>query len=133
MLFRSRVSSRINSTWGGNLVDMARAQRYLAIIHENDYLHNASTQGEYLKKHMNILAEKFPHLVYNVRGRGLFAAFDIADAARRSSFIERAYEQGLLILGCGEKSLRFRPTLDVSPQIIDEGMEIISKVLSTLA
>lgn len=127
-----RVSSRINSTWGGNLVDMARAQRYLSIIHEHDYLSNAAEQGEYLKKRMGSLAEEYPDRVSNVRGRGLFAAFDLADTHVRSTFIDEAYKHGLLILGCGAKSVRFRPTLDVSREIIDEGIGIIETVIRGL-
>ncbi|MFM8569745.1 MAG: L-lysine 6-transaminase [Candidatus Kapaibacterium sp.] len=127
-----RVSSRINSTWGGNLVDMARAQRYLSIIHQQGYLANAAEQGEYLKTRMNALADEFPGLVSNVRGRGLFAAFDLVDAQHRAAFIEEAYKHGLLILGCGAKSVRFRPTLDVSRSIIDEGMGIIETVIRGL-
>jgi L-lysine 6-transaminase len=127
-----RVSSRINSTWGGNLVDMARAQRYLSIIHEQNYIHNAAQQGTYLLNKMHALAAEFPAMISNVRGRGLFAAFDMPDAHVRSAFIEEAYNQGLLILGCGSKSVRFRPTLDVSTSIIDEGTHIIETVVRSL-
>lgn len=127
-----RVSSRINSTWGGNLVDMARAQRYLSIIHEQNYIHNAAQQGKYLLNKMQALAAEFPAMISNVRGRGLFAAFDMPDAHVRSAFIEEAYNQGLLILGCGTKSVRFRPTLDVSTSIIDEGTHIIETVVRSL-
>ncbi|MFM8438042.1 MAG: aminotransferase class III-fold pyridoxal phosphate-dependent enzyme, partial [Candidatus Kapaibacterium sp.] len=104
----------------------------LSIIHQQGYLANAAEQGEYLKTRMNALADEFPGLVSNVRGRGLFAAFDLVDAQHRAAFIEEAYKHGLLILGCGAKSVRFRPTLDVSRSIIDEGMGIIETVIRGL-
>ncbi len=125
-------SSRINSTWGGNLVDMARATRYLQIITEESLLDNAASQGLYLQQGMNKLAEQYPHLVSNVRGRGLFSAFDLPNAALKSSFLHGAYDHGMLILGCGDHSVRFRPPLDVSTQLIDEAISIISGLLSKM-
>lgn len=127
-----RVSSRINSTWGGNLVDMARAQKYLSIIHNHNYLSNASAQGSYLLEQMNSVAQEFPHIVSNVRGRGLFAAFDLPDVKTRSTFIDEAYKHGLLILGCGARSIRFRPTLDVSRETLSEGLHIIESVIRSI-
>ncbi len=123
------TSSRINSTWGGNLVDMARATRYLDIIAEESLLANADTQGEYLRRGLRSLSEEYPEVVTNVRGRGLFCAFDLPDREARTTFLHKTYENGLLILGSGNRSVRFRPTLDISSSLIDEALSLIRSSL----
>lgn len=126
------VSSRINSTWGGNLTDMARATAYIRIIHQRNYLENARIQGTYLLERLVELTTRYPTTVSNARGRGLFCAFDLASPAMRKEFLRRAFEHGMLILGSGEQSIRFRPTLDISRERIDEAVTIIEHVLQEL-
>jgi L-lysine 6-transaminase len=122
------VPSRINSTWGGNLVDMVRAQRYLQIIDEEKLVENARVVGDYLLSRLQELSAEFPSLISNARARGLFAAFDILPE-RRTAFRNKCMEKGLIILPSGEKSIRFRPPLNVSKGEIDEGMGIIQSSL----
>ena len=123
-------SARINSTFGGNLTDMVRFQRYLEIIDEERLVENAATAGSYLLAALEELRAEFPELVTNVRGRGLMCAFDLPDRATRDRLRDDAYENRLLILGCGVRSLRFRPSLTVSREEIDAGLDIIRKCLS---
>ena len=106
------VSSRINSTWGGNLVDMVRSQRYLEIIEEEYLLENAAQVGQILLEGLTQLAEG-SDLIDNVRGRGMMIAFDLPDARTRDIFRGLLLENGLLALKCGERSIRFRPMLDL--------------------
>jgi L-lysine 6-transaminase len=120
------VSSRLNSTWGGNLVDMVRAQRYLEIIEEENLVEHARLMGEHLTGELQKLAEEFPALVSNPRGRGLFAAFDVPSADLRTKIRNRCMEKGLIVLPSGERAIRFRPPLNVSRKELDEGLEIIS-------
>jgi L-lysine 6-transaminase len=124
--------SRLNSTWGGNLVDMVRAKRYLEIIHEERLVENASLMGDYLLKELLKVGEKFPELLSNIRGRGLMVAFDLPTPEFRDKLKEKLYELGLIILGCGARSIRFRPPLNIEREPIDEGMEILEKALRTL-
>jgi L-lysine 6-transaminase len=126
------VSSRLNSTWGGNLTDMVRAQRYLEVIAQEHLVENARRVGDYLLGELRRLAEEFPGSVSNPRGRGLFAAFDLPDDTVRKSFRAGCMEQGLIILPSGERSIRFRPPLNVSEEEISRGMRIIRNVLQTL-
>jgi L-lysine 6-transaminase len=125
-------SSRINSTWGGNLTDMVRATRYLEIINEEKLVENAAIQGEYLKSQMMQTQSNLPGVITNIRGRGLFAAFDFVNPVNRSKFISECWKNKLIILPCGDKSVRFRPALNISSIEIDEGMMIISQILSKL-
>src|SRR5690606_16271615 len=64
------VSSRINSTWGGNLVDMVRSTKILQIIHEDRLVEKAAETGVYLQQKLTELANEFP-VVSNVRAKGL--------------------------------------------------------------
>lgn len=123
------VSSRINSTWGGNIVDMARATAFLEIIAQRGYLDNARQIGEYLQSQLIQLGESYPQLISNPRGRGLFCAFDLPSPQVRKDFLQRCFAEGLLVLGSGERSVRFRPTLDITRQRIDEAIAIMDKVL----
>ena len=121
-----KVSGRINSTWGGNLVDMVRATRYLEIIHRENLVENARAVGEYLVASMTKLAERYPDVITNVRGRGLMAAFDLP-AGKRDAFRTEAQQNGLIIVGCGPRSIRFRPPLNLTRAEVDEGIDIIDR------
>jgi L-lysine 6-transaminase len=129
------LSSRINSTWGGNLVDMVRSQRYLEIIEEDHLVENARIVGVHLVGQLNRMTAEFPTVLSNARGLGLFAAFDVATPELRGKIRAHAYENGLIILPSGEKSIRFRPPLTVTKTEIDEGIGIltsaIKKILAT--
>ncbi len=120
-----RMKSRINSTWGGNLADMVRAARLFEIIRDEKLVENAAATGRHLLARIDGLCHEFPDAAGNPRGRGLMCAFDLADGTAREAVRAAAYRHGLLILPCGERSLRFRPPLTIRPAEIDEGMEIL--------
>lgn len=120
------VSSRINSTWGGNLVDMVRFGRILEVIEEEGLVNNAATVGDYLQDQLKELNNDFEH-VSNPRGEGLFCAIDFPNGHVRDTVIQECINNKLMILSCGEKTMRFRPPLTVSNEQIDEGIDIIEK------
>jgi L-lysine 6-transaminase len=124
------VPSRINSTWGGNLTDMVRAQRYLEIIEEEHLIENARTVGAHLVARLGELSEDRPETINNARGLGLFAAFDVATPDLRTKIRMKCLDNGLIILPSGERSIRFRPPLNVSEGEIDEGMDIIRRSIA---
>ena len=109
-----RLSSRINSTFGGNLVDMVRFGRYLEIIEEERLVENAARVGDHLLAGLHRLAEENGGRLSAVRGRGLFCAFDLPTTEERDRFLARAYENRLLLLGCGPRTVRFRPALSLT-------------------
>jgi L-lysine 6-transaminase len=122
-----RLGSRINSTWGGNLVDMVRSQRYLEIMAEEKLLENASRVGAHLKHGLEKLQGERPEILSNARGVGLMCAIDFPDGAFRDAVAERAYELGMIILPCGTRSLRFRPPLDVTTAEVDEALGLLER------
>ncbi len=121
--------SRINSTFGGNLIDMVRFQRILEIIHEEKLVENAREVGTHLLSKLEGLQQEFPGLVSNARGRGLLCAVDLDTAQSRDQLRSKAYEEGLILIGCGDRSIRFRPPLNISKGELDEGLDIIREAL----
>lgn len=128
-----KKSSRINSTWGGNLIDMVRATKILQIIDEEELVENAKIMGDYLLKRLEEFQTEFPNLVSNARGLGLLCAFDFPSTEIRTDFINKLYENKLIMLGCGSKSVRFRTALNIKKEELDKGLEIIRNVLILLS
>src|SRR6266850_436431 len=124
-----KVSSRINSTWGGNLVDMVRCRRYLEIMHEERLVENAATLGKHLLARLEALQAERPEVLSNARGRGLMCAIDFPDGAVRDAAAEKAYDLGMIILPCGTHSLRFRPPLDVTAEELDEAVDLLRRAV----
>ena len=125
-----KVSSRINSTWGGNLVDMVRSMRYLEIIEEEGLVQNSATVGAHLLQKLQAMQASMPELLSNARGRGLMCAIDFPDTDTRNRVADKAYDLGLMILGCGHRSLRFRPPLDITRAEIDEALELLARAMA---
>ncbi|NOT34700.1 MAG: L-lysine 6-transaminase [Candidatus Eisenbacteria bacterium] len=128
-----KVSSRINSTWGGNLVDMVRCTRYLEIMHDEKLVENAANLGVELMKGLHKLQAELPGVLSNTRGRGLMCAIDLPDGEMRNAVRGRMYELGAVVLGCGTHSLRFRPPLDVTAAELNEGLELLRRALQDVA
>ncbi len=128
-----KVPSRINSTWGGNLADMARSAEYMRIIRDEDLVARAAARGEYLQGQLAKLASRHASLVSAVRGRGLTCAFDLPDTKMRDALRQACFDRNMLILGCGERSVRFRPVLDVEQADLDAGIGILDGALGAVA
>lgn len=126
-----KSSGRLNSTFGGNLVDMARTTIYLEIIRDEGLLEKAEVTGRHLLYRIEALQDEFSGFVSNARGRGLLCAFDLPTSDDRNKLIEKIMDNGALILGCGEKSIRFRPSLNISTDNIDRGIEIIEQSIKS--
>lgn len=122
------VSSRINSTWGGNLVDMVRSSQILQIVEQDDLCANAENVGAYLKNGLLKLADRFDQ-ISNVRGKGLMCAFDFPSTEIRNDFIKKGLEKNVMFLGCGSHTIRFRPALCMETKHIDEGLSVMEKIL----
>jgi L-lysine 6-transaminase len=127
-----RVSSRINSTWGGNLADMVRSRRILEVIESDGLVARAGVLGEHLLAGLRGLAAKHD-LITDVRGRGLMCAFTLPSAQVRDEVVRRMREdEHVLMLGCGEAALRFRPPLTITRDELDRGLAALDRVLSAL-
>lgn len=124
------VSSRINSTWGGNLVDMVRSRRILEVIESEDLFGNAAVTGSYLLGQLRQLADDFAGAVLDPRGRGLMCAFSLPSTAARDDLVRRLWDRRVIMLPSGTHSVRFRPALTVTPGEIDACLDAIRDALS---
>ena len=127
-----KESSRINSTWGGNLVDMVRFTLYLEVIEQESLVQKAADNGEYLLGELQKLESDHQNLISNVRGRGLFCAYDLPSSEKRDKMTDLLMEEGALVLGCGFTSIRFRPHLNITREEIDLGLGMMRKALARL-
>jgi|694.fasta_scaffold40930_3 L-lysine 6-transaminase len=125
------VPSRINSTWGGNLVDMVRSSRIMEIIEEDNLIENAATVGDYLYDTILDISKRESKIT-NVRGKGLMVAFDFPTKAMRDKFVSKGMEQNVMFLGCGTNTIRFRPALTIEKKYIDQGMSILESIVKGL-
>ncbi|MDO5615231.1 MAG: L-lysine 6-transaminase [Cruoricaptor ignavus] len=125
-----RESSRINSTFGGNFIDMLRLQLILEVIEKENLVQNAETIGKYLLQKLVELSQKFPNKISNARGKGLMCAIDLPSTEERNQMQEALYKEKVIILSCGEKSIRFRPHLNVSETEIDIAINKIEKIIT---
>ncbi len=126
------VSSRINSTWGGSLVDMVRARRILEVIEAEDLFAHAAAAGDHLLSLLQGLAQRHA-AVTDPRGRGLMCAFSLPDKGSRDLAVKMLREdEKVLLLGCGTRSLRFRPALNVSEADLEAGVAALDRVLARL-
>ncbi|PYK32178.1 MAG: L-lysine 6-transaminase [Verrucomicrobia bacterium] len=119
-----RLPSRLNSTWGGNLTDMVRSTHNMRIIEQEFLVENAAKVGAYFLDQLREL-QRYEPAVTAVRGRGLFLAFDLPDGETREKFWKGLFDLGVLTLRSGERTIRFRPALDITAAIVDEAMGLM--------
>jgi L-lysine 6-transaminase len=126
------VSSRINSTWGGGLTDMVRARRILEVVEADALIPRAAVLGRRLLAMLRGLADRQP-AVSDPRGRGLMCAVTLATPELRDRAVARLRtDERVIVLGCGTRSLRFRPALTVSETELAAGVAALDRVLSRL-
>jgi len=104
---------------------------------EREYVANAAARGEQLRGGLVELQKRFP-VAGAVRGLGLMVAMDVVhpqdrqllNPALRDALVQEAFQEGLLLLGCGESAIRFCPPLCITANQVDTALEILGKVLS---
>ncbi|SHJ95403.1 L-lysine 6-transaminase [Epilithonimonas mollis] len=127
-----KESSRINSTFGGNFIDILRFQLVLEVIENENLVENSRAVGEFLLNGLQKLEQKFPDHISAARGKGLMCAFDLKDGESREWLRSRLYDEGIIILTCGDQSLRFRPHLNVTKEEIQIILDKINDIFQDL-
>jgi L-lysine 6-transaminase len=127
------VSGRINSTWGGGLVDMVRSRRILEIIESDGLIEAAGPKGDLLLAGLQRVRDT-EGLISNVRGRGLFAACDLPTPALRDAVVADLREvEHVVVLPCGPTALRFRPALTISEDEIGIAIDALQRSVRRVA
>jgi 4-aminobutyrate aminotransferase len=124
------------STFGGNPVACAAALATIRLLEEK-YIANAARVGDYILGRLAGWPKKH-RIVGDVRGRGLMIGIELVrsqesrepNAEARAAVIHRAFEQGLLILGCGESTVRLMPPLVVEKEHADVAIEVLERSIS---
>ncbi len=116
--------SRLSSTWGaGDILSAAQGALTIDAISEHDLLDNATERGEQARALLR--AAEMPGAV-DVRGKGLMLAVEWESKERREAVLEAALSRGLLTMGCGTKTMRLLPPLDVTEREIHLGAELLT-------
>ncbi len=89
-------------------MDMVRCTRILEIIEDENLIENAARGGEKMIGGLQAIAEESRDVINNVRGKGLMIAFDLPDPAKRDLMIDTMFDNGLLGMKSGDRSIRFR-------------------------
>ena len=128
-----QTSGRINSTWGGGLVDMVRSRRLLEIIEAQGLIEAAGPKGARLVAGLERVRDE-AGVISNVRGRGLLVACDLPDRELRDRLVtDLRKRESVILLPCGVRSIRFRPALSVVEDEIDEAVGALGRSLARLA
>jgi L-lysine 6-transaminase len=123
----------LDSTWGGGLADMVRFGQEWRVVEDEGLVEAAAVGGEQLADGLRALQRRFPALVRNVRGMGLYQGFSLPDAQTRARLAEIALqEHDLLLLGAGAASIRTRPNLSVTADEIDRFLDLLGEGLARL-
>jgi len=123
------------STFGGNPVSCEAAMATINLL-ENNLMKNAEKQGDRLMKGLVELQKSY-ECMGDVRGKGLMVAIELVKDREtkepatklRPRIIKRAFEKGLLVLGCGENSIRFCPSLNVKAAEVDTCLTIFEEAM----
>jgi 4-aminobutyrate aminotransferase len=119
--------ARISSTWGGgDLLGALQAIATIDVIESEGLLANARERGEQLKSR---LREADLDAVDDVRGKGLMVAVDLESKAFLEGTIRAALERGLLTLGCGRRTMRLIPPLDVTEREVELGAALLVEAI----
>jgi len=122
--------SRLSSTWGaGDILSAAQGALTIDAIQEYDLLDNATRRGQQCKE---LLRDADLPGVVDVRGTGLMLAVEFDSTDRREDAVAAALAEGLLTIGCGEKTMRLLPPLDVTEREIDLAVDLLASAVESL-
>jgi len=122
--------SRLSSTWGaGDILSAAQGALTIDAIREYDLLDNATRRGQQCKE---LLRDADLPGVVDVRGTGLMLAVEFDSTDHREDAVAAALAEGLLTIGCGEKTMRLLPPLDVTEREIDLAVDLLASAVESL-
>ena len=124
------------STFGGNPVSCRAALATIDLL-QSEYIANSAARGEQLRTGLRELRQELP-AISDVRGLGLMTAMDLgksptdpsANPELREKVVQKAFQRGLLLLGCGESAIRFCPPLCVTSEQIDVALRLLREIIA---
>ena len=120
------------STYGGNPVACAAAITTIELL-EDGLIDNAVARGEQGLEALRAIAAEHPDLVVDTRGLGLMLALELATPEQAEALEYEAFRRGLLVLGCGDKSVRLSPPLIIDEATMASGLEVLAEAVAAVA
>ena len=117
------------STFGGNYLATSAAIEVIKILDEEKRNKRLDKTIEYFENKLLEIAKEYPQIFESVSGYGLMRALRVEKAKIRDEIVKKAFENKVLVLKAGEKSVRFLPPLTISVQEIDKGFERFKEIL----
>ena len=114
------------STFGGNPLAMKIGSTVLDIISKKNFLNNVRKNSKYFHQKLNVIKEKYPKIIKDIRGRGFLIGLQLH--SDQSYFIEKLMQNKLLTIKAAENVIRILPPLNVKKKEIDQALKIINKV-----
>ncbi|KAL3078767.1 hypothetical protein niasHS_014549 [Heterodera schachtii] len=121
---------RIYNTWMGEPTKLVVLEKVVEVIGRENLVQKAGQIGAKLLDGLKALERRHPNLMMNSRGMGALCSFDMPNTAVRDNFLKKTLSKGLLVGGCGEGTVRFRPALifkerhlNIALSLLDEAMK----------
>ena len=120
------------STYGGNPVACAAAISTIELL-QDGLIENAAARGRQGLAALEAIAADHPELVVDTRGLGLMLALELATPEQAEALEYEAFTRGLLVLGCGHKSVRLSPPLIIDEATMASGLEVLAQSVAAVA
>ena len=117
------------STYGGNPLACAALIETVRLL-EEELVGNAAVRGEQARAGLRALAERFPRIIKDVRGKGLMIGIGLDSPASADAVTMASFQRGLLILEAGDDAVRMSPALIVSADEIDTGVRLFGEAVA---
>jgi len=123
---KAMVPGTHGSTFGGNPLAMSVGNEVMDIISNKKFLNNIKNLSKYFLKNLNIIKDKYPNIIKQIRGKGLLIGIQLHKD--QSLFIKKLMENKLLTIKAAENVIRVLPPLNVKKSEINVALKVINKV-----
>lgn len=131
--YEAKECGAISSTWGGgHRIDLVVGTKIIEIIKRDRLMQNATKMGKHLKVGLSDIQKKYPKSIVGVRGLGLMIGLEFKNKKQVDKMVTSAFKKGLILMPCGEKSLRVAPPMIITENLANTGLEIIGSCVSEL-
>ena len=121
---------RVFNTWVGDPLRLKLLDATLGVIKQENLLERVQKSGKILMDGLSSLSKQYPQKISGARGMGTFIAYDLPDDPYRVNFINTCLQKGLLVGGCGVRSIRMRPALIFGDTECEIYLDTLNQVLS---
>ncbi len=123
---KAMVPGTHGSTFGGNPLAMSVGNEVMDVISNKKFLNNVKNLSKYFLKNLNIIKDKYPNIIKQIRGKGLLLGIQLHK--NQTLFIKKLMENKLLTIKAAENVIRILPPLNVKKSEIDVALKVINKV-----